>query len=52
MQVMEMSLNNVSGQDLVKEFAKKEEDLDAVEREVLEKCIKIVEEINEVREII
>ena len=39
--VVGTNLNNVTGQDLVKEFAKKYENLGDIEREVLERCKKI-----------
>ena len=52
MQAIDASQNKVNGQDLVKELAKKLENLDEVEREVIGKCIKIQEEIIDVREIL
>ena len=52
MQATDGSQNKVNGQDLVKELAKKLENLDEVEREVIGKCIKIQEEIIDVREIL
>jgi len=39
--VVGTNLNNVTGQDLVKEFAKKYENLGDIEREVLKRCKKI-----------